>query len=791
MRKSNILAIVALALIPTAASAQQTPAATTSGTAGVAATSQPAAGPAPAAQADAAVEEYVPRPRNVFDVGFRGSSVTGDSARYERYRDMGDGLFLEGFALSRQTKNSWFLDAGGQHVGRRDQSFFGSIVRPGRVKIEFGWDQVPTLLSRTTQSLFAATSPNVLTIDDGLQTAAQASTANLRNLFPTYERGFDLRSRRHIGSGKMELFATPDLVFKLSVSRMNRSGTIPYLGSFGHGNFIETTAPVNHTLTATDGGAEFLRGPVLVRAGYTASLFNNEYTTLTFDSPWRAVDISGTSSRGRASLPPSNSFYGVNGLASVKFAGRSRVTAYLSTGVLKDAGAPLMDQTINSAVTGVQALPRTAVDGKARTTSMNLTFSSRPSRYVDFKVKFRSYNYDNQTPQFVMQQRVPYDNAAGAATYSSIGGIASAVGTVVSEAFGVKRENFDADFGVTPTSGTSASVGYSRIVEDRAHRVIEATHENIFRVTFDQVGNQWFSLRAKFEQGKKRGEIGEEGIHELWLIGEQPGIRQFDIASRDRTRGTLLGIVNLGGSASINASLAAGTDDYIESQFGLRDNTNKIYGVGFDLAPAETVTLGLTYSFERYTTLQRSRTASPPSGAAVITYEQYQALTALPSTTVQVADASRNWANQGLDRVHTVVASAEFAKIANKVDLRFAVDLSRARTMFDYLLGPVALLPGESSVTTSLATPAPLPTNETNFGRSTVDVTYALTARLGIGVSYWHEQYRVKDFSLGEEAITRPDITRNAAGDPTAFLSGSWYRPYTANTVWGRLMYRW
>ena len=31
------------------------------------------------------------------DLGVRGSNLTGDAARYERYRDMGDGLFLETF----------------------------------------------------------------------------------------------------------------------------------------------------------------------------------------------------------------------------------------------------------------------------------------------------------------------------------------------------------------------------------------------------------------------------------------------------------------------------------------------------------------------------------------------------------------------------------------------------------------------------------------------------------------------------------------------------------------------
>ena len=64
-----------------------------------------------------------------------------------------------------------------------------------------------------------------------------------------------------------------------------------------------------------------------------------------------------------------------------------------------------------------------------------------------------------------------------------------------------------------------------------------------------------------------------------------------------------------------------------------------------------------------------------------------------------------------------------------------------------------------------------------------MDVTYALTSRLSLGLSYWYEQYRVKDFTLDVDA--NPDLARGQA-----LLMGYLYRPYTANTVWVRLIYR-
>jgi len=790
MRINRWLTTVALALTPVIASAQSS---TTPATpADASAQQQPVI-----ASPDTPASEYVPAQRNIIDFGVRGSSVTGDSARYERFRDMGDGLFLEGFALNRQTKNGWFLDAAGRHIGRLDQSYDGSIVRPGKVKALFSWDQIPMLQSNSTSTVFTNPSGSVLTIDDSLQSLAQTSSAALGANYKSFSQGFDLKSRRYIGQGSIEVMPNSDFTLKADVKRMDRTGSMPFGGSFGHSNFVETVAPVNQQLTNVDGGAEFLHGPVLLRAGYNGSFFNNDNSTLTFDNPWRLTDIAGTSGRGRTSLPPSNSFYSVNGLASFRMARHTRATAYLSTGFLKDAsGTPILDQTINSAnLPALTPLPRTTVDGEARTTSANLKFSSSPFKYVDVKAEYRRYNYDNRTPLFVMPQRVAYDATPAAATYSTLGGLTAteANGVVVpveTEPFGLTRESFDAEFGVTPVTGTSARFGYSRIAEDRSHRFFENTTENILRVTFDQVANNWFSVRTKFEHGEKRGDVTEEAQLELWNIGEQPGTRHFDIASRDRNRGTIAGIVNLGANASVNASFAAGKDDYIESQFGLRDNTNRVYGAGFDFTPTEKMNFGLEYAFERYTALSRSRTANPPSGSATITYEQYLALVGQPSTTVQVADASRNWADDSADRVHTLVATADFLRIADKVDVRLSVDLSRSSTKIDYLLGPVSILPGEPSAPTSIQTPtfpAPLPTNRSDFGRSTVDALYSLTEHIGIGVSYWYEQYRVQDFSL--DAAATPSL----AFGPTssALLTGYIYRPYTANTVWGRMVYRW
>jgi hypothetical protein len=394
------------------------------------------------------------------------------------------------------------------------------------------------------------------------------------------------------------------------------------------------------------------------------------------------------------------------------------------------------------------------VNGEARTSGVNLTFVSRPNQLVDFTAAFRQYDYDNRTPEFAMTERVSFDNT-----------IASVNPPVDSEPFGVLRRTLDADFRLTPMRGLAAGVGFTRLSEERTHRIFESTTDNVVRATFDTLANQRFTLRTKYEHAQRRGAGIEEGERELAAIGEQPGMRHFDIASRDRDRVTLLASLTPAANVGVSLSVAAGKDDYLESLFGLRDNTHRVYSAGIDLTPTERVVLGTSYSSERYNALSRSRQANPG---------------------VQFTDPSRNWATDATDRVHTWLLNAEIGRIAEKVDLRFNYDFSHARARYNYIAGPVAdrTLPEEVIVSTTLPTPVELPPTLSELQRATVDATYALMSHLSLGLSLWHERYRVEDFTLDADA--NPDLARGQA-----LLMGYLYRPYTATTVWGRLIYRW
>ena len=743
MRISGLLATVVVAVVPWTAAAQTPPAQPAGSPPG-----QPA-GPQSPVSAD---EEVPPAWTGRFDFGVLGTSVDGDPARYERYRDLSDGLFLEDARVHRE-RNQWLLDFVGEHVGRKDQRLTGTAVRPGRVTAWFMWDQIPMLLSRNTRTLYTGLGTGQLSIDDQLQALVQAVPAAINPVFNQSSYQFETKTRRHIADTGFAYTPTRELTLTGTFRRTDREGTIPYGGSFGHSSVVELPAPTNFTLSDFEGSAEYTRDPLLFRAGYSGSWFHNDVTSLIFDNPFRAIDVPATPSRGREALAPTNSFIGVNGLASFKLPRRTRVTAYGSIGTLKDSGDPLIPQTINTSFT-TQPIERSTVEGEARTSSVTLNFVSRPTNLLDLNVRYRSYEYDNKTPEFALSQRVAYDNTP-----------AAVVPPVHSEPFGVIRHTVDADFRVLPRGYLSAGIGFSRIGEERSHRIFESTADNTFRLTFDSFGQGWFTLRSKYEYGQRRGEGIEQGEEMLAEIGEQPGMRHYDVADRNRNRITLLGTVVPRANFSGTVSIAAGKDDYIHSEFGVRDNTHRVYTAGIDYVPMERVTFGATYAYERYNALSRSRQANPG---------------------VQFTDPSRNWASDGTDKVHSGIFSMGIARIADKIDLHLMYDFSHARATYEYIAGavPDRTLPEEVVLPSTLPPPTQLPPTLSELQRGTVDAVYSLTTRFSVGVSYWYENFRVEDFTLDIEA--NPALVRGQA-----VLMGYLYRPYTANTVWGRLIYAW
>jgi hypothetical protein len=384
---------------------------------------------------------------------------------------------------------------------------------------------------------------------------------------------------------------------------------------------------------------------------------------------------------------------------------------------------------------------------------MNYNVNSRPVRNLWLNGRYRYYDYDNRTPHFEIANMVVGDTSLGA--------------TEESLRMGFKRHNVDLDASYTPWRFTALRVGYGREQVDRSARIFDQTAENTFRTSVDSTGNPYFTLRAVFEHAVRTGTGFEPEL--LDEVGEQPGMRHFDIADRNRNRATFIATATPTPSLGLSASIGAGNDNYDDTGFGLRDNDNRVYSAGFNVTPDDRVNFDLTYGFEKYTALQTSRTANP-----------------LTATDTSFIDPRRDFDTDATDRVHTVSAALNLAKVVTRTDLDFSYNYSWSKATYVYNVAA-----GWTDSLPRLTLPVQLSPLSNKLADFRADLMYSVTTKIAVGGDYRYERYEVTDFAFEPDA-TGSIYPVTSTGTPASalYLNYLW-RPYTAHVASVRLRYMW
>jgi MtrB/PioB family decaheme-associated outer membrane protein len=687
------------------------------------------------------------------DFGGHFSDISGDSARFQKYRDLRDGPLVDNFFFNRRGE-TWTLNTFATKMGYRDQQFAGEYRLVGKVKASFDWNQIPMFISGDTRSLFSQPSPGVFRLPDTLQAANEAGATTIRH-YADQATGLDLRHRRDTGSFDFIYSANPEVDVKFNVTSATRTGAMHWNAPFGFSNVTEVPLPLDQRTTDATALFEWANQRGYLSVGWDGSWFNNNIETLIWDNPLKITDSNyGSaysdgrgSSQGRMALWPDSTQQYVHGTASVATPGRGRLIGYLAIGSAKQ-NATLLPHTINASVPNIP-LARSTADTEIRNTLVNLQYTARPIREFSLNARYRYMDVDNRTPHFDMFGRVRFD------------GVYDPPGSDIPspEPYGIARSNFDVDGTISALKYTSIKVGYGYAEADRTFRIWEKTKEGTFRVAADTVGNPYVSMRALFEKSKREGE-GFDPHDILGHVGEQPGMRHFDIADRDRDRFTLITTLTPSSIFSVSLSAGVGDEEFPDSEFGVQSLDSKQYSVGFDVIPSDRVGLSVIYGWEDYGSVTQSRTANPAPNA-------------------QFFDPTRNWFMDYTGKVKNFDLSLDVAEIAPKTDVRFGVNWNDVTDSYKYRL----------PANTTLAAPSQLPAVLNELLRGTFDLNHKLSAKLHVGGSYWYENYKVDDFALG------PQLTANnvlpVTGNPTTLLLGYMYRPYTANTGMLRLTYLW
>lgn len=703
-------------------------------------------------------------PINEIEFGLRGTSfgTNSDKARFQRYQDLRDGGTLDRFRYFKGT-NSYDVNLQADHVGYRDQRFFGSYNNFGNVKVTFQYDQTPLFYSDSVKTLYTQSSPGVLTVPTSVQSLIQNATQKTTalNSSLTGASTFDLQTKRSTSDFKLLFTPSTNVDFAVTAKNTLRDGAQPMTAGFGFSGVPdELAAPIDTRTTEFGTSLQYGNDRAYAKFAYDGSFFRNNIPTLTWSNPFRLTDSATAGPQnGRLSLWPNTDQNTVSASAGInQLPGRSRVSAFLSYGMQSNNDA-LTSFTINSAIPS-PALPRTNADVNARVTAMNFTFTSRPVNQVWFSARYRQYEFDDRTAPFMVTDSVSYD-------YSAAPGV-----NIARTALGFTRHTFDGDASYSPVTFLGIRGGYTREVIDRSGRWIDQTTEDVGRLSVDVTGMTYVTLRGIYEHSKR---AGETNLADVAADGEQPTLGQYDIANRNRDRMTGIIVVTPISSLSFNASAGRIKDDYPESNFGVRNADNNVYSVGFDAVPIDNkVTFGLTYGYEKNAALQASRYAPHVTAGANPNF----------------LDPGSDWTDNTADNARTVNASLDLLKILPKTDLKVGYDYSKAESTYTYAIVSGVAIINRTNGAVGQALPTALPAVTNELTRGYADVLYHLSSHLGAGLTYLFDKYNVNDFSLGPQAnglIPSPATTAT----PSIMMLGYNWLPYTANTFAGRLTYYW
>lgn len=763
----------------------------------------------------------------LLDFGFRGGSIDGDEARFERYRDLRPGAttFLE---LNKNT-DKYRFGATATNMGYRDQRYMADYTN-GRFTVSGMYDSIPLNYLYDAPLVWTGDGRGKFTLDPAVRlaiqgptnapadgsavgvpcapgagpTACNATTAALaianRSIYNQLLKPDDMEVVRSITNVKFNYVAAPAFAINADFTSTGRNGSMPWAASYAFNNANELAAPIDHRNNELKAGTEWVNAKGMVRLDYWGSYFENNIQTLTWDNPIRATDfnngllpprgpydpsayLNGNGPAfGQTALWPSNTLNSFGATGMYKLLPKTTINGNVQLTYMRQ-NESLLPWSLNSSINnptvldtfhGLRDLPRDSAQAEVNSVNALVNFNSRPTRYLTIQARYRYNDHNNNTPHFDGREYVRFDGVPEELGDDPITPFVEGY----SEYFQITRKNFDANASFGLRDMGSLRVGYANEMFEREGRGFSDVKENTLRLGYDASLFNRATVRATVDTSSRRGDgyILSGVDYEEGPAGTQPGLRYFDEADRDRTRAALIFSVNPTDMFDVFVQWSTIRDTFLadesipagREQFGLLSQDVDALVAGVNISPNETVHFGLSWGRDEFDALQKSRNANPSPDPSWV-------------------DPTRNWTLDNNEAVTTFISYLDLVGLAGaKADVRFSYELNDSDNAFNYGGPRVAALQATNSF-------IPLPNVVNEWQRFSVDLKYFLTSAVGTGIGYAYDKQDITDWntidSNGPVGFT--DATGIPRIDwPGGLRTGYGNRPYEGHRVFARLLYR-
>ena len=593
-----------------------------------------------------------------------------ERAKFEEYRDINQGLYLQGLWLRFFTPDEKYSGViGGRQWGQQDQEYHLSFERLGRWEVGFEWDQMRHIFSTNARTLTSETSRGVFALP------------NPRPAISTYNNGRSIdeisvrwdTARTYF---KWNLSENADLFAEYT--RIHKDGERPFGMAFGSpgGNTFEILQPIEHTIHDFRLRGTWATEHWQVQAGYTMSIFVNDLDYVRADNPCQpavapfppcaAGDVGTTKQFGTVSLPPNNMAHTFSLQAGVNLPLRTRINGNFtySLRLQNDDFLPQTSTNGQPATVPSLALPQKSLHGNVQVILLNLNATSRPLPIpVTFSAKYRLYDLMDESDVVRFSDFIINDQNT------------IARGPHFSQRFSYMRQNADLDgrWKVSQPLAVTLGTGWERW--DRPEtREVRVSDEFFAKAALDVTPADWLMVRATYQPSFRRASeyrtFALAAVEQNAAPGE-PGqsylLRKYDEADRDRQRVDLMMQITPTETLTITPAASYRFDNYIASglshdssargqsgaMLGLQEAVSWSAGMDVNWAPTERLSFAAGYVHESNFQKQRSRNRNPD-------------------------DPALDWISDNTDTVDTYHASMTARLIPGKLDLKFAGNYSYA-----------------------------------------------------------------------------------------------------------------
>ncbi len=712
MRHPTRLVLLALLLVPGVLFSQEKPA--------------PPAPPAPATHGS---------------VEFGVQGVTGDvygrpdlpftpsllNSKFNEYSDRRNGFVIRKFDVTSDdilgSKN--YVNLQSQSTIYKDQSYLATFGQYNKFKIQFAYDETPHIFTNLARTLFTESSPGVFTVPAAIRSSltppppGQTGPGDPTRMPTFLGQPFDLTLRRKVATVGAGVNLTPEWTLGFRFSNEKKTGARP-LGTYNPG--FEFAEPTNYRTNQIQAGVEYAKQSWAIQFNYLGSLFENKVSALVWDNAFA------NTGQGRIALYPDNSAHDFDFAGALSLGKIAWLMASITPGWMhqNDAFLPF---TINPGIlaftpglgdlASTASLPAQSLNGSKQTLAMNYTVTGRPLKDVSLTARYRSYDYNNNTPSLFFPTYVIVDVISADLPFLGRGNRQSLP-------YGFNRKNVELTGTWEFLPKKSFKVGYEFERYDRQHRDVRQSDEHTFLTSWDLNLNKQTLLRISYRHSQRNPDLYTDNKESFplgegpFVLGQMEEFRRFDEAARVRDRADAL--LQYSPLQSLTLSSFYGTiqDNYNKSEYGLLKDISYSYGFGVDYSPRTQVAFFGEYTREKYKNRLKTRQVLDGSAANI----------ALTNTT------NNDWASSNRDLIDTWSVGTDVYLARRKITWTAFYSLSAATGQ------NLTTALGNPSLPGFLVTSAEnRPDTKNRFHQVVGSVKFALSKNISPKLEYRYEQY--------------------------------------------------